>query len=210
MRKIRFTLLGVAFTAMMAVGVNAQERGNRRGSEGNSRETTRVQTNNGRSEVSRNDNRVDNNRTDRISRDTNRSDVNRTTRPSTNNDRISRDNTAVVGSRPTSNRDWNNGNKNNDNRRSDRDYHNNPIRMSNSSYNRNYRPVSNFDVNRYNKYSYNNYNFYGNNGMYYRPYNNGYVRYMPSIGFRINILPVGFVTINTGNRNPYYFYEGVY
>ena len=51
MRKIRFTLLGVAFTAMMAVGVNAQERGNRRGSDGNSRETTRVQTNNGRSEV---------------------------------------------------------------------------------------------------------------------------------------------------------------
>ncbi|MGL5235599.1 MAG: Phr family secreted Rap phosphatase inhibitor, partial [Empedobacter falsenii] len=29
MKKIKFTLLGVAFTAMLAVGVNAQDRGQR-------------------------------------------------------------------------------------------------------------------------------------------------------------------------------------
>ena len=33
---------------------------------------------------------------------------------------------------------------------------------------------------------------------------------MPYVGFRINVLPVGYVTINVGNRNPFYFYEGVY
>ena len=33
---------------------------------------------------------------------------------------------------------------------------------------------------------------------------------LSSKSFRINILPAGFLTINIGNRNPYYFYEGVY
>ena len=46
MKKIRFTLLGIAFTAMLAVGVNAQERGNRGGDRGG--RETRVQSNNGR------------------------------------------------------------------------------------------------------------------------------------------------------------------
>lgn len=227
MKKIRFTLLGVAFTAMLAVGVNAQDRGHRGGERGSSsREVSRSQGN-GRSEMARTENRtsrIEGNRTERSDRGNSRNESWKSSSTRTNREestRINRDNTAVVGSRPSSNRDYDNGRHNRENSQGDqgnrseslknRDFHKNPVRISSSSSSyRGNRPVSNVNVRNYHKYSYNSYNFYGNNGIYYRPYNSGYVRYMPYVGFRINVLPVGYVTINIGNRNPYYFYEGVY
>ena len=85
-----------------------------------------------------------------------------------------------------------------------------PIRVP--SYGNNYsygRPIQQLDHRRYNNYHYNNTRFYGYNGIYYRQWNNGYVRFNPPIGFSINILPVGSISINIGNR-PCYFYEGIY
>ncbi|MGV0970610.1 hypothetical protein [Empedobacter sp.] len=115
MKKIKFTLLGVAFTAMLAVGVNAQDRGQRGGERSSSsREATSRSQGNGRSEMARTENRtsrIEGNRTERIGRgnSTNESwknSTNRTERETST--RIDRNNTAIVGSRPSSNKDWNN------------------------------------------------------------------------------------------------------
>ncbi|WP_312150649.1 hypothetical protein [Empedobacter sp.] len=109
MKKIRFTLLGVAFTAMLAVGVNAQDRGQRGGERSSSlREATSRSKGNGRSEMARTENRtsrIEGNRTERIDRgnSTNESwknSTNRTERETST--RIDRNNTAIVSSRPSS------------------------------------------------------------------------------------------------------------
>ena len=85
-----------------------------------------------------------------------------------------------------------------------------PIRVPRYENNYSYgRPIQQLDHRRYNNYHYNNTHFYGHNGIYYRPWNNGYVRFTPPIGFRINILPVGTISITIGNRLSY-FYEGIF
>ena len=101
MRKIRFTLLGVAFTAMLVVGVNAQDRGGERGN--SSREVSRSQGNS-RSEMAKSTNRVsrvEGNRTDRIDRGNSKSDSWKNSNISSSrveSSRINRDNTAVISS----------------------------------------------------------------------------------------------------------------
>ena len=86
----------------------------------------------------------------------------------------------------------------------------NPIHSPNYGNNYSYgRPIHQLDHHRFNDYHYNNTRFYGHNGIYYRPWNNGYVRFTPPIGFSINILPIGAISINIGNR-PSYFYEGIF
>ncbi len=101
------------------------------------------------------------------------------------------------------NQNYNRPNLNNNGRRD-------PIYIPNNGNNYSYgRPIQNIDHHRYSNYRYNNIYFYGNNGIYYRPWNNGYIRFSPPIGFSINILPFGAITINIGNR-PAYFYEGIY
>ncbi|QTV05313.1 DUF6515 family protein [Faecalibacter bovis] len=85
-----------------------------------------------------------------------------------------------------------------------------PIKINNSNKQYSYsKPVKNFDHKRYNSYHFNNVKFYGQDGVYYRHYNNSYVRFMPPVGFRVNVLPAGFISINLGSR-PLYFYEGIY
>lgn len=209
MKKIRFTILGLAFTALFAIGVNAQERGSR--GERNSKESH--VTKNKRPDAARGNSRINNHK------DNN----------SWNNDsRIKRVEPTKRATTPRNSRDNSNWNKdrrikrveptrsttrissNSSNSLSNRDFRNNPVRINSSRISRSTRPITNVNVKHYKKYKHNNVNFYANKGIYYRSNNNGYVRYMPSNGFRVNILPIGYSTINLGNRNSYYFYEGVY
>lgn len=84
-----------------------------------------------------------------------------------------------------------------------------PIRIHNHKNHSYGKPINNFDHKGYKTYHHNHVKFYGNNGLYYKLFNNSYVRFTPPIGFNINILPAGYISINIGSR-PYYFYEGVY
>jgi len=85
-----------------------------------------------------------------------------------------------------------------------------PIRIKNNGQNYSYRnSVNESKIRGFEHYHFNKANFYGRNGIYYKPFNKGYVRFMPPVGFNINILPTAAITINIGS-NPYYFYEGVY
>ena len=52
--------------------------------------------------------------------------------------------------------------------------------------------------------------YYFNNGIYYSPYNNGYVVVRPARGIRIRILPVGYRHIIIGPRHYYYYYGTFY
>ena len=87
--------------------------------------------------------------------------------------------------------------------------HRAPIRIQQPKHHSYGKPVPNFDHRGYHTYHHNHVKFYGNNGLYYKFHNNAYVRFAPPIGFNIQILPVGHISINIGSR-PYYFYEGVY
>jgi len=51
--------------------------------------------------------------------------------------------------------------------------------------------------------------YYHGGGYYYRPYRYPYRYYGPPIGFRVGILPYGFLTFNTG-WGPYYYYDGFF
>ena len=200
MKKIRFTILGLAFTAMFAIGVNAQERGSR--GERNARES---HVKNKRSEVSRDKARQNNhdknvwNKDSRIKRVEPTRKVNTTNKDWNRDSRIKRVEPKRKVTTPSRNNSLGN-----------RDYHKNPVRINSRDISRSTRPVTNINIGNYKKHKHNNVNFYSNKGIYYRNYNKGYARYIPSNGFRINVLPIGYSTINLGNRNPYYFYEGVY
>ena len=47
------------------------------------------------------------------------------------------------------------------------------------------------------------------NGMFYRPYNSGFVIAAPPFGLRIGILPRGYLSFNIGGF-PYFYYGGTY
>ena len=200
MRNIRFTFFSLALV-FAAAGVDAQDRGAGGRGEQQRHESGRPNDRNAQpmGRVSQNDNRFPhqsaNNRPPQVDR-------NRDARPQINN---GRDRVNPGGN----NHVFNQGNRDNhkviDNSRSRRE----PIRISNV-HNHSYgKPVPKFDHRGYDRFHHNSLDFYGRNGIYYRKYNNNYVRFAPPVGFRINVLPKGFITINIGSR-PYYFYEGVY
>ena len=72
-------------------------------------------------------------------------------------------------------------------------------------------PARNYVTNRpqMRSIAYKNQQYYYNSGIYYRYYNNNYVRIAPPFGLRISILPAGYVNITMGNQM-YYYYEGAY
>lgn len=213
MKTIRFTLLSIALAAVMVTEVDAQQRGNgavrsEHRSEGNrpnpalNRPGGDRGPSNHRIENNRNDNRREQPKFE-SNRNTGRETVRHQdqsvyNRPNHEMARVDhrevrRDQPKVIP----------NGNRND--RRE-------PIRINNSKGHINYsynKPVRNININHYHNYSYNNMNFYGHNGIFYRYHNNNYYRITPPLGFRINFLPSGYITINIGSR-PYYFYEGVY
>lgn len=204
MKNIRFTFLSLALV-FAAAGVDAQERGAGGRGEHQRHESVRPNERNTQpmGRVTQNTNRfpqhADNNKPSQVVK-------NREVRPQVNSgrDRISNP--------PNNGHVYNQGNRDNhkviDNSKNRRE----PIRISNhnNKYNYSYgKPINKFDHRNYDRFRYNNLDFYGKNGIYYRNWNNNFVRYAPPVGFRINILPKGFITINIGN-NPYYFYEGVY
>ncbi len=47
------------------------------------------------------------------------------------------------------------------------------------------------------------------NGLFYRPYNSGFVIVAPPIGLRVGFLPRGYLSFNIGGF-PYYYYGGTY
>jgi hypothetical protein len=58
-------------------------------------------------------------------------------------------------------------------------------------------------------YRWGNVPYYCHDGIFYRPFNGGYVTVGAPIGFRFNILPFGFSTIYTGGYR-YYYHHGNY
>ena len=208
MKLIRFTFLSLIVASSMMVELSAQDRGGR--GEGQRREGNRPamesnqrpqrndapnvrmeQTNRGKIEANRPNREVVKQQTPTQRVERNPAVVKQNDR--VRDTRVDRTNTQIA------------------NRPEVRPERREPIRINNSKqHNYSYsKPVKNFDHKRYNSYYYNNVNFYGHNGVYYKPYNNGYVRFMPPVGFRINILPAGYISLNIGAR-PFYFYEGIY
>ncbi|WP_163709398.1 DUF6515 family protein [Mangrovibacterium lignilyticum] len=55
----------------------------------------------------------------------------------------------------------------------------------------------------------NNKDFYYESGIYYRKYNDNYIKVAPPVGLSIQLLPQGSVRIAINNRNVFYF-EGVF
>ncbi|WP_147439112.1 DUF6515 family protein [Faecalibacter macacae] len=226
MKLIRFTFLSLIMTSGLMVELNAQDRGGRgegqRNAGGkpnveNHQRSQRTDSPNVRMEQS-NRGRVETNRP-------NREVVRQQSSVNQGNQRIERNSTVVkqdnkgrdtrverpqvqTAKRPEVKHDQRRPEVRHDGHSDRRE----PIRINNSRQQHNYsysKPVKNFDHKRYNSYHYNNVKFYGQNGVYYRHYNNNYVRFMPPVGFRINVLPAGFISLNIGSR-PFYFYEGVY
>ena len=195
MKLIKFTFFSLLLSTGFMVDANAQGLGNRgdgqRGGNGrpniehNQNAQRPAPASNDRGGVRQSNNRFETSTRPSVVRNNEPSRIDRGGMPNQNNHSIIK----------------------NDGRNDRRD----PIRINNGSHaNYSYaKPVHNFDHRKYNSYHYNNMSFYGNNGMYYRNYNNSFVRFMPPVGFQINILPAGYVNINLGS-NAYYFYEGVY
>lgn len=50
-------------------------------------------------------------------------------------------------------------------------------------------------------------NSYAGGGAYYSPYSSHYISPRFALGFRFNLLPMGYLSINWGG-NPYYYYNG--
>lgn len=211
MKLIRFTLLGLVFTTALVSGVNAQERGR-----GEQRRESSRPAHEMRSTPSRNERS-----SQRVERPQREVQNHRVERPTPNRGRVEtvrhqpevgkpKDNHRVI-QRPDQRHTQKIENRS-PQRIDNHTVRREPIRIDNRKHNTHYsysKPIHNFDKRHYDTYRYNNMSFYGRDGIFYRHYNNNYVRFMPPIGFRINILPVGSITINIGNR-PYYFYEGVY
>lgn len=200
MKYIRFTFFSLALV-FAAAGVDAQERGAGGRGEHQKHESGRPNDRNAHAmgRVNQNVHRAPqpapNHRSPQVER-------NRDVRPQINNgrDRVhANTNSHVV--KPVHRDDH----KIIDNSRNRRE----PIRISNVNHHSYGKPVAKFDHRNYDRFHYNKLDFFGKNGIYYRNYNNSFVRFAPPVGFRINILPKGFITINIGSR-PYYFYEGVY
>ena len=209
MKLIRFTLLGLVFTTALVAEVSAQERGGARGEQ--RRESARpVQ------EMRQSPQRVERGtqRNDRATTNVQQ----RTERVTPNRDRVEtvRTNPSVVQHRDNNRVPDRQDNRIENNRVAQRNDNSigrrEPIRIDNrnNKYTHSYaKPIHNFDKRRYDTYHHNNMSFYGRDGIFYRNWNNNYVRFMPPVGFRVNRLPLGYVSIHFGNR-PLYFYEGIY
>ena len=52
-------------------------------------------------------------------------------------------------------------------------------------------------------------NFHYSHGIFYRPYNHGFVLATPPFGLRIAFLPRGYLSLTIGG-SPYYYYEGTF
>ncbi|RKD92398.1 DUF6515 family protein [Mangrovibacterium diazotrophicum] len=51
--------------------------------------------------------------------------------------------------------------------------------------------------------------YYAQSGVYYRKYNDNYIKVAPPVGLNVQVLPQGSLKIVIGNRN-YFYFEGVY
>jgi len=196
MKLIQYTLLGFMFASGFGNVANAQQRGGARGEQ--RKETPRPQqevrqnTQHQERGQQRNERPMTgvHQRTERVNPNRNRGEIAK--------------NSSTIGHTNTHGTI--------DNRK---DHHVNrpePIRINNSNNRTKYsysKPINNFDQRQYDRYKHNNINFYGRNGIYYRNWNNNYVRFMPPVGFRVNVLPHGYVKLYSGN-SAYYFFEGIY
>ncbi len=57
--------------------------------------------------------------------------------------------------------------------------------------------------------TYNNTTYQVSNGRYYTNNGGKYLPVVPSIGLRIDALPIGFINVLFGNH-PYYYYDGIF
>ncbi len=57
--------------------------------------------------------------------------------------------------------------------------------------------------------SHNSKNYYYNSGVFYRKYNNNFVKVAPPTGLRISILPEGHIRVAINSRN-YFYFEGTF